>query len=189
MGEYNPAFINSWCRPTHNRHRADAVLRAARDNPIAVGNVDQNIALAVEEAHDLQCLENHAAVFVEDALAVLEFAENLDRAYLTAGNAGVTGILRHAHSAFHAPGLCPGKVTGDTLDLRVVEAVDHDFIVGAEPSKIRADRAGRPAFGTAGDPPTEEHDYQKNSCTNYYCDPFHDDSPSWGKSVPDPAVI
>ncbi len=38
--EYNPAFINLWCRPTHDRHCADTVLRAARDNPIAVGNVD-----------------------------------------------------------------------------------------------------------------------------------------------------
>jgi hypothetical protein len=136
-------------RPIHDRHRADTVLGAARHYPITVGNVDQHIALAVEEAHDLKCLERKAAVFVEDELAVLEFAKDLDRADLAAGDAGVTRILRHTHGTFHAAGLGPGDVAGDTLDFGVVEAVDHDLIVGAEPSKIRADRAGRPAFGAA----------------------------------------
>jgi hypothetical protein len=44
-------------RPAHDRNRADAVLRAAFDDPVAVGYIDQHIALLVEEAHDLQRLE------------------------------------------------------------------------------------------------------------------------------------
>ena len=44
-------------RPGHDRNRADAVLRAAFDDPVAVGHVDQNVALPVEEADDLKRLE------------------------------------------------------------------------------------------------------------------------------------
>jgi len=76
---------------------------------------------------------------------------------------------------FTPPGLGPGDVAGDTVDFGVVEAVDHDLIVGAEPSKIRADRAGRPAFGAAEEPPSEEHDDQADSCADNNNDPFHDD--------------
>ena len=110
-----------WRRPPHDRHRADAVLRATLDNPIAVRHVNQHIALAVEEAHDLKLLEHEAAVLVEDALAVLELAEDLDRADLTTGDAGVTRVLRHAQFALHPSRLRPGDVTGDALDFGVVE--------------------------------------------------------------------
>jgi hypothetical protein len=64
------------------RHRADAVLRAARDYPIAVRHVDQYITLTVEEAHDLKRFEHEAAMLVEDALAVLDLADELDRSDL-----------------------------------------------------------------------------------------------------------
>jgi len=80
-------------------------------------------------------------------------------------------------------------VAGDTLDLGVVEAVDHDLIVGAEPSIICADRAGRPSFGAAENPPSEEHDDQKDSCADNNSDPLHDHSPSWGERAPDRAVL
>jgi len=40
-----------------DRNRADAVLRAAFDNPVAVGHIDQYVALPVEEANDLKCFE------------------------------------------------------------------------------------------------------------------------------------
>jgi hypothetical protein len=173
-----------WCRPTHDRHSADAVLRAARDNPIAVGNVDQHTALAVEETHDLKRLEYKAAVFVEDALAVLDFANDLNRPDLATRDTGVTRILRQAYGAFHASGLGPGDVAGDTLDFGVVEAIDHDLVIGADPSKIRADRAGRPAFGAADDPPSEDHDDEEDYCADNHPDPFyvHADSPFLGEA-------
>jgi hypothetical protein len=46
-----------WCRPSHDGYGADAVFRAALDDPIAVGHVDQHITFTVEEAHDLKRLE------------------------------------------------------------------------------------------------------------------------------------
>ena len=49
------------CRPAHDRYAADAVLRAAFDEAVAVGHVDQHVALTVEEADDLKCLEDEAA--------------------------------------------------------------------------------------------------------------------------------
>lgn len=81
-------------RPPHDWHRADAVFRAAGENPIAVSNVNQHIALAVEEAHDLKRLEYEAAVFIKNALAVFEFADDPDRTDLATGDADVTPILR-----------------------------------------------------------------------------------------------
>ena len=69
-------------------------------------------------------------MLVEDALAVLEFTDDLDRADLTAGDAGVTRVLRHTQFALHPSRLRTGDVTGDALDFGVVEAVDHDLVVG-----------------------------------------------------------
>ena len=65
--------------------------------------------LTVEEAHDLELLEHEATVLIEDALAVLELAEDLDRADLTTGNAGVTRILRQAQFALYPTRLAPGR--------------------------------------------------------------------------------
>ncbi len=92
-------------------------------------------------------------MLVKDPLAVLELPEDADRSDLAAGDAGVTRVFRDTDGAFNASRLRPGDVAGHTLDLGVVEAIDHDFVVGTEPTKIRADRTGRPAVGTAEDPP------------------------------------
>ncbi len=67
---------------------------------------------------------------------------------------------------------------GDTLDLEVVEAVDHYLVVRPEPSEPGTDRAGRPAFGTAEDPPSEDHDDQTDSGADKNPDPFNDDWPT-----------
>jgi len=47
-----------WYRPAHDRNAADAVLRAAFDEAVAVGHIDQHVALTVEEADDLKSLED-----------------------------------------------------------------------------------------------------------------------------------
>src|SRR5215469_12739588 len=104
-------------RPRHDRDRADAVLWAALDQPVAVGDVDQHIALAVEEADHLQSLEDEAAPLVEDTLAVRDLAADLDRTDLTAGDAGIAGVLGNAQRPLHAAGLRSADVTGDTFDL------------------------------------------------------------------------
>src|SRR6266550_9154098 len=100
-------------RPAHNRNRADAVLWAAFDDPIAVGHIDQYVPLLVEEAHDLKRLEDETAPLVEDALAILDFALDLDRADLPACDAGVAGVLGHTESALHPSGLGSADVAGD----------------------------------------------------------------------------
>jgi hypothetical protein len=163
-----------WRHPPPDRHRADAVLGATLNNPIAVGHVNQHIVLAIEEAHDLKLLEHEAAVLVEDALAVLELAEDLDRTDLTTGNAGVTRVLRQAQFALHPPCLRPGDVTDDALDFGVVEAVDDDLVAETEQAKMRADRAGRATFGTTEDPPSEEHHDQEYPTTENNADTLHD---------------
>ena len=101
--DQGPRSSNLWFWPLHDGHRADAVLRAARDNPVAVRHVNQDIALAIEEAHDLKRLEHEAALFVEDALAVLELAEEPNRPDLATGNAGVARILRYAQAPLTPP--------------------------------------------------------------------------------------
>ena len=179
-----PRSSNSWCRPPHDRHRADAVLRATLDDTIAIRHINQHVALAVEEPDDLKLLEHEAAVLVEDALAVLELSDDLDRTHLTTGDAGVTRVLRHTQSALHPSRLRTGDVTGDALDFRIVEAVDHDFVVGPEQVKMRADRTGRASFGAAEDPPSEEHNDHENPAAENDSDPFHGGLPSWNEPVP-----
>jgi hypothetical protein len=44
--------------PRHNRHRADAVLRAAFDHPVAVGKANRHIALAVEKTKGRRLLKS-----------------------------------------------------------------------------------------------------------------------------------
>ena len=74
-------------------------------------------------------------MLIEDALTVLEFADDLDRADLTTGDAGVTRILRHSQLALHPSRFRTGNVAGDTLDFGVVKAVHYDLVVGSEPSE------------------------------------------------------
>src|SRR5215472_10035021 len=104
-------------RPAHDRNRTDAVFRAAFDEAIAVGNINQNVTLPVEKANDVEGFEDEAASLVEDAFAVSDLADNLDRPDLAARYAGVAGILCDAQSTLDASGLCSGtwQATPSTL--------------------------------------------------------------------------
>jgi hypothetical protein len=152
-----------WFRPAHNRNRADAVLRAAFDDPIAVSHIDQHVALLVEEAHDLQRLEKQAAPLVENALAIRDFALDLDRADLAARNAGVASVLGYAQGALHPPGLGSADVAGDAVDFGVVKTVDDDLVIRAQEPKLRADGAGGATLGPADDPHAKQNHDQHNS--------------------------
>ena len=79
--------------PIHDWDAADTVLRAALDHAIAVGNVYQHIALAVEEANDLQRLEKKAAPFVEYPFSILQLAIDFERPDLVAVDADVAGVF------------------------------------------------------------------------------------------------
>ncbi len=140
---------NLWRGPLHYRNRADAVLWATLDNPIAVRHVNQNVALTIEEPYDMKPLEHEATVLVEDALAVLEFADDLNRANLTTSYARVTRVLRQSQFALYPSRFRTGDVTGDALDFRVVETVHHNLVVGTKPAEMCTDRAGGATFRAA----------------------------------------
>lgn len=165
------------CLPPHYGHCADTILWAARDDPVAVGYINQDIALAIKETHDLERLEHKAAVFVKDAFTILELAEEPNRPYLATGNAGVARILRYAQGAFDAAGLGPGDMAGHALDLGVVKPVHHDLVIRTEPSKLGAHRAGCPAVGAGEEPPSEKHDDQKDAHAYNHYELFHHHSP------------
>src|SRR6202048_238722 len=141
-----PDHLRLRFRPGHDRNAADTVLRAAFDDPVAIGHIDQHVALLVEEAHDLQGLEDKAAPLVEDALAILDFALDLDRADLPARDAGVAGVLGHAESALHPSGLGSADVAGDALDFGVVKAIYDNLVVGTQQPKLCIDGAGGAAL-------------------------------------------
>ena len=152
----------------------DAILRATFDDPVAVGHIDQHVALLVEEAHDLKRLEDEAAPLVEYALSILDFPLDLDRANLAARDAGVAGVLGHAESALHPSGLGPADVAGDALDIRVVKAVYDDLVIGSEQPELCVDGAGGPALGPTDDPHAEENQDQNNDGPENKPSPFHD---------------
>src|SRR6266436_8742985 len=137
-----PDHLRLRFRPGHDRNAADAILRAAFDDPVAVGHIDQHVALLVEEAHDLKRLEDEAASLVEDALAIFDFALDLDRADLPARDAGVAGVLGHTQSALHSSRLGSADVAGDALDLGVVKTVDDDLVIRPQQPKLCIDGAG-----------------------------------------------
>src|SRR6266436_9633653 len=147
-----PDHLRLRFRPGHDRNAADAILRAAFDDPVAVGHIDQHVALLVEEAHDLKRLEDEAASLVEDALAILDFALDLDRADLPACDAGVAGVLGYAESALHPSGLGAADMARDAVNFGVVKTADDDLVIGAQEPKLRADGAGGATLGPADDP-------------------------------------
>jgi len=120
------------------------------------------IPLPVEKAHDLQCLEDEAASLVKDALAVLDFALDLDRTDLAARDAGVAGVLGHTESALHASSLGSADVAGDAVDRGVVKTVDDDLVIGAKEPEPCVDGAGGAALGPADDPHAEQDHNQHN---------------------------
>src|SRR6202048_1641414 len=142
-------------RPGHDRNAADAVLRATFDDPVAVGHIDQHVALLVEEAHDLKRLEDEAAPLVKDALAIFDFALDLDRADLPARDAGVAGVLGHAESALHSSGLGAADVAGDALDFGVVKTIYDKLVVGTQQPQLCIFGAGGARLRAGGAPPAQ----------------------------------
>jgi hypothetical protein len=125
----------------------------------------------------LKRFEDKAALFVKDALAVLQLVQEAYRPDLATGDAGIAGILRHTHGTFNATGLSPGNMTRHTLDLGVVKTVHHYLVIRTKPSKLGTQGADRPTFGAAQHPPSEKNDYQQDSRSDNQSDLFHDPLP------------
>jgi hypothetical protein len=171
--------------PLHYRHCADAVLGAALDNSIAIRYVNQNIAAAIKKAYDVELLEQDAAMFSEDGLAVLEFVDDFYRAYLTTGDASVTRVLGNSQLAFDTSSFRARDVAYDALHFGVFKTVYNNLVIRAEPSELCTDRAGCATIRATQDPPSERHSNNKNDSNNNSYDPFHDDSTFLGVSGKD----
>jgi hypothetical protein len=102
------------------------------DYAIAVGHVYQYVPAAIKEAHYVQLLEQKAAPLVEYGLAILQFARDMDRTDLAAGDTDIARILCHAQRPFDAASYRSADVAGNTLHFRIIEPVYRDSIVGPQ---------------------------------------------------------
>ena len=140
-----------WRRPAHGRNPACAVFRAAFDHAIPVGNINQDIAVSIEQANYVERVEDEAAPLVEDAFDVFNVLDNIDTPDLAARYTGVAGVFCDTQSALDASGLRSRYVAGDALDLGIVETIDHNLVVGPEQAELCTDRSGRAALRPADD--------------------------------------
>jgi len=162
----NAGTLATW--PVHDWNTAYAVFWAALDDAVAIGHIDEHIALAVEEADYLQFLEEEAAPLVKDTLAVLELGDDLDRPDLAACDTGIARVFSDPQPALHPSCLRPADVAGNALDFGIVKAVNDDFVVRSEQPELGADRACRAALRPAENPPPEENDDQQDNSSGDY---------------------
>src|SRR6516162_383901 len=162
----NAGTLATW--PVHDWNTAYAVFWAALDDAVAIGHIDEHIALAVEEADYLQFLEEEAAPLVKNTLAVLELGDDLDRPDLAACDTGVARVFSDPQPALHPSCLRPAEVAGNALDFGIVEAVNDDFVVRSKQPELGADRARRAALRPAENPPSEENDDQQDNSSGDY---------------------
>src|SRR5882724_10858199 len=116
--------------PTHHRYRADGVLGASFDHTVAVRHVDEYVARFIEEAHDVQALENQTPALFEYRLAVLQVNGNLNGAHLPAGDAGIAGVFGESQFSLDAASDRAADMAGDAANLRVIESVHDDPVIG-----------------------------------------------------------
>ena len=151
----------------------NAVLGAIFDETVAVGHIHQHVAPTVEETNDLERLENQATPLVENALAVLDVADDLDWTYLTARDAGVAWCPRSRQGTLHSSRLRSGEMAGDALNLRIIEAADHNLVIRPEQPEFRIDRTCGAALGSADNPNAEQHHDQQQSAAEDKPKPPH----------------
>src|SRR5689334_19489233 len=119
--------------PGHDRHRGSGIFRRALDQLVRVDHVDQHVALGVAAADDLHLLEEQRAALAEHVVALLQLVLESDRADLAAGERDVRDLLGKAEPALESALLRYGEMTGDALDLGVVEAIGRKLVVRAHP--------------------------------------------------------
>jgi hypothetical protein len=102
------------------------------DYAITVGHIYEYVPAAIKEAHHMQLLEKETAPLVENSLAILQIARDMDHTDLAARDTGIARILCHAQRAFNAASYRSANVAGNTLHFRIIEAVYRDSIVGPQ---------------------------------------------------------
>src|SRR5439155_25296939 len=88
-----------------DRHGSDAVLRRAFDQAVGVGEVDEGVALLVDDANDAQLLEQDRQALVEHLLLLRQRLRERDRADLAAGDRRFGLVLGEAERTRDAAGL------------------------------------------------------------------------------------
>lgn len=118
--------------PGLDRHRRYRVGRCAFDELAADRQINQHVALAVDEAGDLRFLEDQRGVFTEHGLLISQFGGQRDRADLATGQRKLRGILGQTKAALDATGAGLADMAGDAGDLRVVVGINADPVIGAD---------------------------------------------------------
>ena len=66
-------------RPGQNRDRGHRILRAPLNHPVAVDQIDQGIALLIEEPHHLHGLEHQRSALTKHLFTLFELIQKTDR--------------------------------------------------------------------------------------------------------------
>src|SRR5262249_17822088 len=96
----------------------------------------------VEKADDVQAFENETAPFLEYRLAVMQLADELNGPDLSAGDAGVAGVLGEPEPALNAAGNRATDVASNSVYLGVIESIDVNAVIWTEPAEMCADFPG-----------------------------------------------
>jgi hypothetical protein len=102
------------------------------DHAIAVGHVYEYVPAAIKEAHHVQLLEKKAAPLVENSLAILQIARDMNHTDLAARDTDIARILCHSERAFNAASYRSADVAGNTLHFRIIEPVYRNSIIGPQ---------------------------------------------------------
>src|SRR5471032_1645279 len=105
-------------RPRQNRNRRYRILRTTLDQTIAVDQVNQRIALLVEEPHHLHGLEHQRSALLEHLFTILQLALEADRADLAASDGRLGAIFSQTQPTFHAASLGTGRSEEHTSELQ-----------------------------------------------------------------------
>jgi len=115
--------------PGANRHGRDRIHRRSFEHALADRNVDQRIPFRVEHPNDFRVLENQRRALTEHALFLVQVLWQGDRAELMACDRKARGIFGSTDRAFPSPRLRLADVTGDAIDVRIVERHHTHLVV------------------------------------------------------------
>ena len=110
----------------------DAVFRAALDKFVAVGQVNDHGVGGIDHAHQVQFLEEQGGTDFCDVLLAGQGARLSDGADFETGQRGFRLVLGNAHCPGDSSGFCPCQVTGDSMNIRVIDGFHDDLVIGTQ---------------------------------------------------------
>ena len=159
-----------------HRHGGDGIHRAAIDELVRIGQVDQRIALGIDHPHDVQAFEENGHALAEDVFLDRQLVLELQgRRHLAAGDGGFRLVLGQADRALHAAGPGTRDVAGHALHLGIIIGFDDHAVVLAQPAEGGADVGqffGRGRMGNGGGKGEDGEDRPDQGA----CLMFHEDA-------------